>query len=119
MRVLIIEDCPDVAESMRLFLDLLGYDTQVALDGLAGVRAATAWCPDAILCDIGLPGQDGYAVARALRADPRTAGVRLIAITGHGAEEDPTRAFASGFEHHFTKPVEVPALLPLLSAVSN
>src|SRR4051794_41046782 len=97
-----------------MVLDLHGYDTRVAYDGPAGVRVATAWHPAVVLCDLGLPGLDGYAVARALRGTPATAGARLIAVTGDGSDDSRDRAFASGFQYHFTKPADTAALLEVL-----
>ena len=114
VRVLIIDDSKDVADSLRMFLDLLGYETNVAYDGRDGVRVATAWGPDIVLCDIGLPSLSGYEVARALRANPATAHARLIAITGYGTEEDRQQAMASGFEEHLVKPADPTTLLNLL-----
>ena len=111
VRVLIIEDNKDVAGTLQMFLDLLGYDARVAYDGETGVRLATAWPPDAIVCDIGLPGLSGYEVARALRADPATAHARLIAVTAYGSDQDRRRAAASGFAVHLTKPADPEALL--------
>ncbi len=85
-RVVIVEDNRATADSMRLLLDLAGYDVRVAYTGPEGVRAVAEWEPDVVLCDIGLPGLDGYGVAAALRGHPATANVRLIAITAYGSE---------------------------------
>jgi signal transduction histidine kinase len=114
LRILVVEDHPDSAESLRLFLELLGHKVQVAHTGPEGVKAAGQWKPEVVLCDIGLPGLDGYGVARALRRDPATAGARLVAVTGYGQEEDRRRAFEAGFDHHLTKPVGPEQLEPLL-----
>jgi CheY-like chemotaxis protein len=104
------EDNPDAAESHRLLLELFGHEVAVADSGPAGVRVAEQWRPDVVLCDIGLPGLDGYGVVRALRRNPATALLRVIAITGYGTEEDRTRSRQAGFDLHLTKPVE-PATL--------
>src|SRR5262249_55277527 len=82
---------PDAAESLRLLLHLYGYDVTVAHTGPAGVEKARAYRPDVVLCDIGLPGLDGYGVVRALREDPGTAGARMIAISGYGGAADRER----------------------------
>jgi PAS domain S-box-containing protein len=114
LRILIVEDNRDAAESLRLLLELLGHRVAVAYNGPEGVRRAREWRPDVVLCDIGLPGLDGYAVAGELRHDPATAGARLIAITGYGQEEDRRRTRQAGFDHHLTKPVDPAILQPLL-----
>ena len=92
-------------------------DAIVAANGLDGVAEAKRSHPDAVVCDIGLPGMDGYAVASALRRDPETARARLIAVTGYGRAEDRARALSSGFDEHIVKPVNPDALLRLISDV--
>ncbi|MGH7857864.1 MAG: ATP-binding protein, partial [Candidatus Binatia bacterium] len=92
-RVLLVDDDPDGLEMMRILLRLDGHEVDVALDGIEALRKARDFRPDLVLCDIGLPGQlDGYGVARALRADPATRDLRLIAVTGSGRDEDRRRA---------------------------
>ena len=88
LRVLVVEDNPDTAESLRRLLRLHGHEVSVAVNGFDGVAEAKRCHPDAVVCDIGLPGMDGYAVALALRGDPETARARLIAVTGYGRAED-------------------------------
>jgi PAS domain S-box-containing protein len=114
LRILVVEDSRDAADSLRTLLELLGHHVAVAYSGPEGVKRARECRPDVVLCDIGLPGLDGYAVADELRHDPTTATVRLIAITGYGQEEDRRRARQAGFDHHLTKPVDPAALQPLL-----
>jgi PAS domain S-box-containing protein len=115
LRILVVEDNVDAAESLRMLLQLLGHQVAVAFTGPEGVRVAKDWHPEVILCDIGLPGLDGYGVADALRHDPATAQVQLIAITGYGQDEDRHRAEHAGFDHHLTKPVDPRQLQPLLA----
>jgi CheY-like chemotaxis protein len=103
-RVLIIEDHKDAADSLQLYLQLLGHEVRVAATGPEGVRAAAAWRPDAVISDIGLPGLDGYGVAAALRQDPATAGVLLVGVSGYGRDEDVRRAYDAGFDHYLVKP---------------
>jgi CheY-like chemotaxis protein len=115
LRVLVIEDNRATADSLCLLLDLSGHEARVAYDGVAGVRAAREWPPDVVLCDIGLPGLDGYGVAVALRGQPATAQARLIAVTAYGSEEALGRSREVGFDRHFVKPVDPGVLLGLLA----
>jgi two-component system CheB/CheR fusion protein len=114
MRVRVIEDQPDTADSLRLLLELTGYEVGVAYSGTEGVRLAEEWRPDVVLSDIGLPDLDGYGVARALRKNPATSAARLIAVTGYGSEADRRRCREVGFEHHFVKPLDFEALQGVL-----
>jgi CheY-like chemotaxis protein len=116
MRVIVIEDNWAMAHSLRLLLELAGHQVGVVHDGPEGVRAAVEWQPEVVLCDIGLPGLDGYGVATALRRNPETAHSRLIAITAYGSDEAQKRSAEVGFERHLTKPVEPDVLLELLAA---
>ena len=116
LRVLIVEDNRDAADSLRMLLELLGHETRVSYTGTDGLKAASEWRPDIILSDIGLPGLDGFGVARALRGNPLMARTRLIAITGYGSDDDRRRARESGFDFVLTKPAEPEALLRLLDA---
>jgi PAS domain S-box-containing protein len=115
-RILVVEDNRDSAESLRILLEVSGYEVRVADTGTEGLRVAVEWQPDAVLCDIGLPEMDGFAVARALRSDPRTASATLIAVTGYGREEDVAAARAAGFDEHLMKPADPAKLLEKLAA---
>lgn len=115
LRVVIVEDNLAAADSMRRLLDLCGYEVRVAHTGPDGVREAQEWLPDFVLCDIGLPGLDGYGVAAALRQHPAASKAHLIAITAYGSEESRRRSYEVGFERHLTKPVDPDALLGLLA----
>src|SRR6516165_12530553 len=92
LHVLLVEDNRDTVDTLRLLLQLNSHEVSVAYSGTEGVEMAKRVCPDVVLCDIGLPGMDGFAVAAALRRIPETAGVRLIAVTGYGREQDKRRA---------------------------
>ena len=115
IRVLVVEDNHDSAESLRMLLATQGYEVTIAYSGTEGVAAAQRARPDVVVCDIGLPGMDGYAVAKAIRRDPATAGTRLIAVTGYGQDDDQARAMESGFDTHLVKPADPERLLSLLS----
>jgi two-component system CheB/CheR fusion protein len=114
-RILVIEDNRDAADSLRLLLEFYGYEATVAYSGHDGVRAAEQFEPDVVLCDIGLPGMDGYGVARKLRDNPATAKARLIAVTAYGQDGDRRRSQEAGFEHHLVKPVDLNALRRVLN----
>jgi two-component system CheB/CheR fusion protein len=115
-RILVVEDNTDAAESLRLYLALSGYEVRVAHTGPTGLDAARDWNPDVILCDLGLPDLDGYGVASALRHDPATASLRLIAMSGYGSVADKVRCHEVGFDCHLTKPVEPTELLRLVGS---
>jgi PAS domain S-box-containing protein len=120
LRILIVEDNQDAADSLGMMLELAGYTVEIAYTGLEGLEAAGRFHPEVALCDIGLPGgMDGYDLARALRRDPGTAGIHLIAISGYGQEEDQRQARAAGFDRHLTKPVDPALLLRTLAALAG
>jgi CheY-like chemotaxis protein len=110
-RVLLVEDNKDAADSLADLLRIFGYEVRVAYTGTDGVEAAHLFRPEIVLCDIGLPGLDGYEVARRLRSDVETAAARLIAITGYGSDSDSEKAREAGFDMHLVKPVDPDKLL--------
>jgi CheY-like chemotaxis protein len=114
-RVLVIEDNRDTAESMRKLLEMVGWNVEVRYNGNDGVQAARQWHPDVVLCDIGLPGLDGFEVAWSLHADPATADALLVAITGYGGTEIQARAKVMGFAYFFTKPADFSAVIELIA----
>jgi signal transduction histidine kinase len=109
--VLLIEDNDDGREMMAMMLNCYGYAVHHAADGLQGLQAAASEHPDIALVDIGLPGIDGYEVARRMRANPDTHHIKLIALTGYGLAEDQRRVLDAGFDLHLVKPVDVEHLL--------
>jgi signal transduction histidine kinase/ActR/RegA family two-component response regulator len=115
-RVLVIEDNPDTAAILRDLLELSGYEVETAPSGGEGVDRARRFHPEIVLCDLGLPGMNGFEVASALRHDPQTAAARLIALTGYGGDEDRRRSREAGFDLHLTKPVDPAMLRRLLSS---
>ncbi|HSS77006.1 MAG TPA: MEDS domain-containing protein [Thermoanaerobaculia bacterium] len=113
-RILVVEDNADAALTMRDFLELSGHEVHLATSGVDGVREARNFHPEIVLCDIGLPGMDGFEVAEALRRDPTTRKAKLIAVTGYGADEDRRRSKEAGFDLHLTKPVDPAKLRAVL-----
>ncbi|TAK83644.1 MAG: response regulator [Betaproteobacteria bacterium] len=116
IKVLVVEDNRDSAESLRRLLYYSGYEVAVAYTGQEGLRAAKRMRPDVILCDIGLPDTNGFTVAAALREETATAGARLIAVTAYGEDEDRRRAMQAGFDLHLVKPVDPEVLLKKIEA---
>jgi PAS domain S-box-containing protein len=118
-RVLLVEDNWDVAESMVGLLEVLGHRVRATSDGLSALDVASVNPPDVMLIDIGLPGMDGYEVARRVRQDPKLRRIVLVALTGYGREEDKREAAAAGFDHHLTKPIEIDKLQELVALLSR
>jgi signal transduction histidine kinase/ActR/RegA family two-component response regulator len=116
-RVLIVDDNPDVAESLSMILEILGHHVRAVHAGAQALDAARANRPDVMLIDIGLPGMNGYDVARAVRAETALAGVVLVALTGYGTDEDKARSFAAGYDHHLVKPINLDALRSVVGRV--
>jgi two-component system CheB/CheR fusion protein len=113
-RILLIEDNVMGARTMRLLLTRLGHEVEVAHTGREGIQAARRFDPQVVLCDIGLPDLDGFAVARSLREESVTAGAYLIALSGYGQAEYQRKALEAGFNLHLTKPVHIDHLTELL-----
>ena len=115
LRVLVVDDNLDSADSLARLLDLWGHTVHTANDGVAALDQAAALAPDAVLLDLGLPGMDGLEVARRLRMKQVGPPLLLVALTGYGRDQDRTRTREAGFDHHFTKPVNIEALRSLLA----
>jgi signal transduction histidine kinase/ActR/RegA family two-component response regulator len=118
-RVLIIEDNQDAADMLATYLRFAGHEVRVALDGPSGLRIAFEMVPSVVLCDIGLPGMDGYQVAQCIRAAPALEQCVLIAVTGYGEVASRERARLAGFTHHLTKPTDPTLLAELIASVSS
>jgi signal transduction histidine kinase/DNA-binding response OmpR family regulator len=118
-RILIVDDNRDAAESLALLLQVTGFDVLQAHDGPAAVKAVEAFRPRMVLLDIGLPGMNGYDVARAIRDNHQTDDILLVALTGYGQEEDRQRSRAAGFDCHLVKPVDPEALAGLFASLST
>ncbi len=113
-RVLVVDDNQDAADSMAFLLKFSGHDVITANDGVAAMATAVAFHPEVVLLDIGLPGMDGFEVARRIRGQEKGRDVLLIALTGYGQEEDRRRSAAAGFDHHLIKPIDLETLQRLL-----
>ena len=109
-RVLVVDDNPDVTDSMCELLRMLGHEVVPAADGPSALAAFGEHAPDLVLLDLGLPGMSGLEVARQLRASPRGAEITLVAVTGWGQPEDLARSHEAGFDHHLVKPAGLVAL---------
>jgi CheY-like chemotaxis protein len=116
-RILIVDDNVDAAKMLELLLGNAGYEVRSAPDADRAFALLDSFLPDAAVLDIGLPTMDGYELARRLRADPRLAKVRLIALTGYGSERDRERAIAARFDEHLVKPVAPARLLDVIDAL--
>jgi PAS domain S-box-containing protein len=116
-RVLVVEDNDDSRQMLRLLLEAAGHVVETSADGPSGLAQLRTFRPDIALIDVGLPGLDGYALARAARAQSETSAIRLVALTGYGQAEDRARALAAGFDRHVTKPIDPAALEALVRAL--
>ena len=118
--VLIVEDDIDAGDMLCMLLRLKGHEVSVARSGQAALEVAPKFLPDVVLCDVGLPGMDGYEVARRLREIPECKDKILCALNGYTpSEADNRRLPLAGFDHHFVKPVAIDTLLSLFQTVSS
>jgi CheY-like chemotaxis protein len=104
-RILIVDDNADAADTLADLLRLMGYEVRCANEAEGAMALLDDFQPQLALLDIGLPGQDGYALAQRLRADPRTAQAKLVALTGYGRDSGRTKALQARFDEHLVKPV--------------
>jgi len=119
LRVLVVDDNVDTATSLALLLRELGDDVRTAYDGPAALEAALDYRPDVALLDIGLPGLDGFEVAKRMRQQPIFRDVVLVAMTGYGQESDRQRSQAAGFDHHLVKPIKFKKLQEILASATE
>jgi CheY-like chemotaxis protein len=115
MRVLVVDDCVDTVESLTLLLEFQDAEVRVAYDGPSALKAAKEFGPGVVFLDLGLPGLDGWEVARRLKAldEPPY----IVAVTGHVRDEDRERSSAAGIELHLAKPVDPEIIIQLLSCL--
>jgi PAS domain S-box-containing protein len=118
LRILIVDDNRDGADSLAMMLKMMGNDTRTAYDGQEAVQAAGEFRPDVVLLDIGLPKLNGYEACRRIREQAWGKSTILIAVTGWGQEEDRRRSHEAGFDHHMVKPVDTQALMKLLAGLN-
>lgn len=114
LKILVVDDNCDAADTLVTILDMEGHDVQVAYSGREAIQVFEAMTPQIVLLDIGMPEMDGYQVARHIRHLPQGQSVKLVAMTGWGQIEDKTKARNAGFDEHMTKPVEPNALIAFL-----
>jgi PAS domain S-box-containing protein len=119
VRVLIVEDNADAAESFKMLLELWGHEVRVVGDGLDALRILDKFDPQIAFVDLGLPGMTGFEVARRFRDDPRAKAALLVALTGYGRDDDKKAALQSGFDHHLVKPVDVEAVTALIASIAG
>jgi PAS domain S-box-containing protein len=116
-RLLVVDDNRDFADTLGALFETMGHDVRIAYNGTDAVSAAAEYRPDAVFLDIGLPGRNGYDVARMLRSSPELAGVTLVAFTGYGRGEDRRRVREAGFDYHLVKPAEAAELAKIVDAL--
>jgi CheY-like chemotaxis protein len=113
-RVLVVDDNADAREALRLLLEDEGHEVRSAGDGPSALESAASFPPEVVLLDIGLPGMDGYEVARALRSIPGCERALIVAVSGYGQAEDRERSRIAGFDQHLLKPVAPERLLEIV-----
>jgi PAS domain S-box-containing protein len=119
LRVLVVDDSVDAAQSLAMLLESAGHDVQTAHDGPATLEAALDYRPSVVLLDIGLPGMNGFEVAKRLRQQPELGNLVLVAMTGYGHEADRQRSQEAGFDHHLVKPADFGKVERILASASE
>jgi CheY-like chemotaxis protein len=119
LRILLVDDNADAAETLGQLLASVGHEVKVANDPVTALRVARDWIPDVSILDIAMPGMDGYELAARLRERPEWSACRFLALTGFGQDGDRTRSDAAGFAGHLVKPVSPAALLRLTAEMAR
>ena len=117
--MLVVDDNADAAQTLRMLLEDSGHDVRTADDGPTALAIAPVFRPNVVLLDIGLPGIDGFEVAKQLRQQPGLSSVMLVAMTGYGQLSDKQRSQEAGFDHHLVKPVSFRKVLQILRMSGN
>ncbi len=115
LRVLVVDDNHDASEVLSILLESMGFNAKAVNSGPAALAALPNYRPNVILMDIGMPGMNGYEVARHIRAQPQFNDIKLLALTGWGQEEDRRLSHNAGFDYHLTKPVDSTVLKDLIT----
>jgi CheY-like chemotaxis protein/anti-sigma regulatory factor (Ser/Thr protein kinase) len=118
LKILVVDDNVDAVAMLSMILEASGHQVFAENEARRALERASRESPDVCLLDIGLPEMDGHELAKRLRAQPATANAVLIAVTGYGQQDDRKKALAAGFDHHFTKPVDVKKLSSILAEIS-
>jgi CheY-like chemotaxis protein len=118
LRVLVVDDSVDSAESTAIILEMSGHEVRKAHDGPDALSLAADFRPDVVLMDIGMPGMSGHEVAYRMRQTPGMRDIVLIAMTGYGRQADHEESRAAGFDHHLVKPLDFDKLREVLSAAA-
>jgi PAS domain S-box-containing protein len=119
MRVLVVDDSRDAAQSIKILLEIEGHEVRVVHDGLAALAAYRTYQPDVVLLDVGLPRMSGYDVARQLRGEQGDRRPMIVAVSGYGQEEDKRLAHEAGFDFHMTKPVDPTKLIAVIASAPS
>ncbi|HEX5128470.1 MAG TPA: response regulator, partial [Usitatibacter sp.] len=119
LRVLVVDDNGDAAQTLATLLQLQGHEVRVAHDGAGAIAVAQSYRPDILFLDLGMPGMDGYEVARRVRKHPELRRTVLAALTGWGQDEDRRRTAEAGFDHHLVKPPDPESVIKLLNSLST
>jgi CheY-like chemotaxis protein len=114
-RIVVVDDDRDTTAMMRALLQLSGHEVETAHDGMAALETVARFAPHVVLLDIGIPGMDGYAIARRLRERPDGAKLVLIALTGYSQTEQIAAMRAAGFDHHLAKPIDLNVVRRLIA----
>jgi CheY-like chemotaxis protein len=116
-KILVVDDNQDSADSLKMLLELLGFEVRAEYDGPAALSTLEGFTPDYVLLDIGLPGMNGHEVARRLRSMPGLENTKIIAVTGWGQDQDKEASKDAGFHYHLVKPIDVDDLTKVLGAI--
>jgi CheY-like chemotaxis protein len=117
-RILVVDDNSDAAESLAFLIRKLGYDVRTAEDGPTAIQLDAEWHPDLIFLDIGLPGMDGYEVAREIRRARPEGGPQLVALTGYGQDSVRQQSEAAGFTRYILKPAQLKTIVAVLDGLT-
>jgi CheY-like chemotaxis protein len=118
-RILVVDDHAPSAEMLAEILTLEGHDVRMAHSAVEAIETARSFAPAIAVLDIGLPDQDGFELARSIKADPQLQRIHLIGVSGYGQSQYPKRAKEAGFEHYLVKPVDLDELLILVRSLGS